>query len=159
MDRRTELASAGSVVAAGAGATWLGARDMGLMADYEAAVAKTRTFPPSRHELVDLVRYATRAPNGHNTQPWRFRLAEGRIDVAPDLSRRTPVLDPDDHHLFVSLGCVAENLALAGAARDLPGEVAFNPTGVGGLTFAYGGGQPAGSALFDAIARRQTQVP
>lgn len=156
MDRRTVLAGAGLAVAAGAGATWLGARDIGSMADYEAAVAKTRSVPSARPDLVDLVRYATLAPNGHNTQPWRFRLTEGHIDVAPDLSRRTPVVDPDDHHLFVSLGCAAENLAQAGAARGRPGEVAFNPTGLGGLTFAYGSGQAAGSALFDAIARRQS---
>jgi hypothetical protein len=27
--------------------------------------------------------------------------------ILPDLSRRCPAVDPDDHHLFVSLGCAA----------------------------------------------------
>jgi nitroreductase len=102
------------------------------------------------------VRYATLAPNGHNTQPWRFRLGEGRIDILPDFSRRTPVVDPDDHHLFVSLGGAAETLALAGAARGRPGEIVFDPGGSGGLVFSHGEGPPVGSALFDAIPVRQS---
>ena len=55
-------------------------------------------------ELRGLIRYATLAPNGHNAQPWRFRAQDGGIAILPDLTRRTPVVDPDDHHLFVSLG-------------------------------------------------------
>lgn len=117
MNRRTLLTGSGAVGLAGAGAAWLGVRGTGSMHDYEAAVAATRSVLPVRADLADLVRYATLAPNGHNTQPWRFRLAQGRIDVLPDPARRTPVVDPDDHHLFVSLGAAAENLSLAGAAN------------------------------------------
>ncbi len=122
------------MLAGGAGAAWLGVRGMGSMGDYDATVAQMRTGLSAQPELADLIRYATLAPNGHNTQPWRFRLGERRIDILPDFSRRTPVVDPDDHHLFVSLGGAAENLALAGAARGRPGEIAFDPGGPGGLT-------------------------
>ncbi len=57
----------------------------------------------------ELVRYATLAPSSHNTQCWQFALdARGRaITLLPDLTRRCPAVDPDDHHLFVSLGCAA----------------------------------------------------
>jgi hypothetical protein len=41
--------------------------------------------------LQELVRCATLAPNGHNTQPWMFELAPGRISIRADFSRRTPV--------------------------------------------------------------------
>lgn len=156
MNRRILLAGGGALVVAGVGATWLGSRRMGSMQDYEAAVATMRSPLTDRPELADLIRYATLAPNGHNTQPWRFRLGEGRIDILPDLSRRTPIVDPDDHHLFVSLGGAAENLALAGAARGRPGEVTFEPANVGGLVFAHSQGPSAGSALFEAIPRRQS---
>jgi nitroreductase len=118
-----------------------------------------RLVLPADPGLADLVRYATLAPNGHNAQPWRFHLDEGRIDILPDFSRRTPVVDPDDHHLFVSLGGAAENLALAGAARGRPGEIVFDPGGSGGLVFSHGEGPPVGSALFDAIpVRRSTRA-
>jgi len=156
MNRRILLTTGGLALAAGAGATWLSLRGMGSMSDYTAAVAQTRSVLSARPELAELVRYATLAPNGHNTQPWRFRLGEGRIDILPDLSRRTPVVDPDDHHLFVSLGGAAENLALAGAARGRPGEVTFQPGDIGGLTFAYVQGDASLSSLFDAIPRRQS---
>src|SRR5579859_6334017 len=59
--------------------------------------------------LRDLVRYATLAPSSHNTQCWKFKLGDDHIAISPDYSRRCPAVDPDDHHLFVSLGCAAEN--------------------------------------------------
>lgn len=55
--------------------------------------------------MEELVRYATLAPSSHNTQCWKFALDEQSITIRPDLSRRCPAVDPDDHHLFVSLGC------------------------------------------------------
>lgn len=123
MGRRALLVGGAGVVVAGAGATWLAASSMGSMNDYDAAVARMRSMLSARPDLADLIRYATLAPNGHNTQPWRFRPGEGRIDILPDLSKRTPVVDPDDHHLFVGLGGAAETLALAGAARGRRGRL------------------------------------
>lgn len=60
-----------------------------------------------------LVHAATLAANSHNTQPWRFMVEGQAIRIRPDLDRRTPVVDPDDHHLFASLGCAAETLLQA----------------------------------------------
>ena len=94
---------------------------MGSTDEYNASVAAMRAVLSEHPEIKDLIRYATLAASGHNTQPWRFRIGAGRIDILPDFSRRTPVVDPDDHHIFVSLGCAAENLALAAAARGRPG--------------------------------------
>jgi nitroreductase len=90
-------------------------------AGYESLVASTwRHADASPGEamalLRELVRYATLAANSHNTQPWRFELLSGAIVIRPDGARRTPVADPDDHHLWASLGCAAENLMQAAAA-------------------------------------------
>ena len=68
---------------------------------------------------------ATLAANGHNTQPWKFRLEERNVTILPDLTRRTEVVDPDDHHLCVSLGCAAENLVIADAAHGQAAVVAI----------------------------------
>ncbi|WP_310383561.1 Acg family FMN-binding oxidoreductase [Roseateles sp.] len=77
----------------------------------------------------ELVRCATLAPSSHNTQCWKFALgAQGRsITILPDLARRCPAVDPDDHHVFVSLGCAAENLVQAALAHGLMGEAQFDP--------------------------------
>jgi nitroreductase len=156
MNRRQFAIGGGALAISGAGATYLGLRGMGSMEDYAASVATTRAALPQTPELRDLVRYATLAASGHNTQPWRFRLAAHRVEILPDLSRRTPVVDPDDHHLFVSLGCAAENLALAAGARGRPGELRFDPANEGSAVFELESGPAVGSVLFDAIPRRQS---
>ena len=160
MNRRTLLTGGGLTLATAAGVSWLGVRGMGSMTEYDAVVAQTRSGLSAQSGLHDLVRYATLAPNGHNTQPWRFRSGDRRIEILPDLSRQTPVVDPDDHHLFVSLGGAAENIVIAGSAMGSPGEISFDPTGQGGLAFDYRDGPARGSALCDAIPRRQsTRTP
>lgn len=94
----------------------------------EAAVALRRPLDlDAADPIPELVRFATLAANGHNTQPWRFARAEGGIMLAPDETRRTPVVDPDDHHLYASLGCAAENLMSAASAYGLGAACAFDP--------------------------------
>jgi len=153
--RRTLLIGGGVLALAGGG-SYVALHAMGSMAEYNAAVAATRDALSESPTTADLVRYATLAPNGHNTQPWRFRVRENQIHIQPDLTRRTPVVDPDDHHIFVSLGAAAENLALAAAARGRPGEAIFNAAGDGSVDFTFAQPRAPEPALFDAIARRQS---
>jgi len=156
MNRRQMLIGAGATAALGGGATWLTLSGMGSSSDYAAGIAPLRVPLSDPAQLRDLIRYATLAPNGHNTQPWRFRLGGKRIDILPDYSRRTPVVDPDDHHLFVSLGCAAENLSLASAARGRPGSVRFDSADAGAVAFDFNSGVAVRSALFGAIPKRQS---
>jgi nitroreductase len=103
--------------------------------------------------LRELVRLATLAPGGHNTQPWKFRLQSDAIEIHRDTSRRTPEVDPDDHHLRVSLGCATENLPQAGMSFGLRG----GPTVTGDGVVVRLSAQPVQrTALFDAIPRRQS---
>ena len=81
---------------------------------------ETGTDPRS---YLELVRYATLAASSHNTQPWKFRLAANSLTVIPDFSRRTPIVDPDDHHLFASLGCAVENIVQAAPELGLTPSV------------------------------------
>ncbi len=70
-----------------------------------------------------LLTAAAQAPSGHNAQPWKF-VAEGqRVRILPDLSRRLPAVDPDDHALFISLGCALENLVVAARGEGYNAEV------------------------------------
>jgi hypothetical protein len=67
-----------------------------------ARVLRSPLHESAEHEVLlqELVRCATLAANGHNTQPWKFGLTPDTISIRPDLSRRTPVVDPDEHHLW-----------------------------------------------------------
>ncbi len=129
---------------------------MGSMEEYDASAAATRAALKQAPETRDFIRYATLAANSHNTQPWRFTVSDGGIAVRPDLERRIAIVDPDNHHLFVSLGCAAENLAIACGARGKPGELSFNPADDGSVMFAFGSGLPAPPEMFDAIPKRQS---
>jgi nitroreductase len=150
------LIGGGALALAGAGAAYAIVRDMGSLDEYEASVAATRASMRQMPDIREFVRFATLAPSGHNTQPWKFRAGADRLEILPDFSRRTPVVDPDDHHLFVSLGCAAENLALAAEARGRQGQISFEPANGGSVVFASGSGPGTGSVLFDAIPKRQS---
>ncbi len=140
----------------GIGATYLAGHEIGSMADYTAATAATRAALRQMPEASDLIRYATLAANSHNSQPWRFAISERGIVILPDLTRHLPAVDPDNHHLFTSLGCAAENLAIAARMRGKSGELTFDPANDGGVTFAFGSGASGEAVLFDAIPKRQS---
>jgi len=104
----------------------------------------------------ELVRHATLAPSSHNTQCWKFALdASGRsITIQPDLARRCPAVDPDDHHVFVSLGCATENLVQAALAHGLQGIAQFD-TVSDAIRVALEPTRAKTSTLFSAIPERQ----
>lgn len=105
-------------------------------------------------QLQELVRYATLAANGHNTQPWTFTINDNSIEIQPDYSRRLSVVDPNDRELWLSLGCALENLLIAARAIGYATEVTYPDTGevirVGLIEDT-----PQASKLFDAIPLRQ----
>lgn len=123
--------------------------------DHALVAAALRAPLPASAALADLVRYASLAANGHNTQPWRFVSRAGGLSVLPDLSRRTPVVDPDDHHLWISLGCAVENLLIAAAARGQAGAVAMRD-GNAGVDVDLIAAAPQDDGLFTAIPLRQS---
>jgi nitroreductase len=155
--RRRDLLLGGGAFALASGAGIAGWRaGVGSTADYDRYSDRLRAALPPDPAMADLVRQATLAANGHNTQPWRFRIGDGTIDILPDLSRRTPVVDPDDHHLFVSLGCAAETLRIAATATGRPGALSIDGTGA---RYAFDRGAARTDPLFAAIpARRSTRT-
>lgn len=102
-----------------------------------------------------LVSKATKAPSGHNTQPWCFRQNESAVEIHPDFDRRLPVVDSDDRELFVSLGCAAENLCLAAQNIGYESSVAVGDTGVIAVALTEGVDVKS-SPLFEQIDLRQT---
>ncbi len=127
--------------------------------DYESVAAGTWQAGVSAgiggaaltHELV---RCATLAPSSHNTQCWRFSADGVGIALTPDPLRRCPAVDPDDHHVFVTLGCAAENLILAAQAHGLHAQPDFDDT-LGAMHLALTPTAAQDTALFRAIHSRQ----
>jgi len=131
-------------------------------ADGYDAVAERTWQPGAATDLSgaalgrELVRNATLAPSSHNTQCWKFALdTNGRsVSILPDLARRCPAVDPDDHHVFVSLGCATENLIQAAHAHGLKGEAQFDAAG-NAVRVTLEPTRAQTSPLFTAIPLRQ----
>lgn len=80
-------------------------------------------------DFFKMISYATKAPSGHNTQPWLFELYDDKIVISPDFTKVLPVVDADNRELFMSLGCAAENLCLAASALQYDTEVKVDSIG------------------------------
>ncbi|MFJ7064021.1 Acg family FMN-binding oxidoreductase [Streptomyces sp. NPDC101115] len=109
-----------------------------------------------------LVEQAIRAPSSHNTQPWRFRRADGAIELHADRSRALPVNDPDNRELFISCGAALLNLRVAArhygflASPDLLPDPADDWL-CARLTLSEAGPEtPDEALLYAAITRRRT---
>ena len=141
---------------------WLQACSKGASEeDYETAVRRIwRSSEPATGDSLavrrELVRHATLAPSSHNTQCWKFRVEQDAVTILPDLTRRTPAVDPDDHHLYVSLGCATENLVQAALANGLKGQPRFDAAAGGEIRVALEPTQAVASPLFQAIPARQS---
>jgi hypothetical protein len=127
---------------------------------YDKAVAEIWRPPPqdvSNSLLLrrELVRYASLAASSHNTQCWKFAIDEKSIAIFPDLGRRLAAVDPDDHHLFASLGCATENLIQAALANGLKGDASFETSPADVVKISLQPTQAVESPLFKAIGRRQ----
>jgi hypothetical protein len=71
-------------------------------------------------EMRRAVARATLAPSVHNTQPWRYVITRGSLELYADQARRLEVLDPRGRQLRISCGCALFNarVALAAAGYD-----------------------------------------
>lgn len=63
---------------------------------------------------LSILKYASLAPSGHNSQPWLVKIIDAnKWVICADPARRLPAVDPDNREVMLSLGAFAENLSLA----------------------------------------------
>jgi nitroreductase len=119
----------------------------------------------SHADLSGAVTDALRAPSVHNTQPWRWRIRPGAVELYADEDRHLDVTDPDRRDLVLSCGAALHHLQVALAARGVATDVRRLPdpedrTHLATVTVgAPGTGPPdvAAASLFPAIAARRTE--
>ncbi len=106
-------------------------------------------------DFLPMIEQAIKAPSGHNTQPWLFKVNDNSIEIHPNFTKALPVVDPDNRELFISLGCAAENLCIAASEKGYASIVTIGDEGV--ITIALTKSETlAPNPLFAQIAVRQT---
>jgi len=156
------LALAGAAAALPAGLAACSAAD-----DYNGLSQKLwqpdfQTNTDMKQQMLDLIHFASLAPSGHNTQPWKFSLAADQppalIRLYPDHTRRLPAVDPDERELYISLGCALENLLIAARQAGYEERVEIFPSDEADCVRVQlaptGAGAPT-DPLFAAITERQ----
>ncbi len=126
------------------------------MANYKAEVVAMRKRLEANPDMLAMLRYASLGANSHNSQPWRFAVDDFNVSILSDTDRRLPVVDPGDHHLYVSLGCAVENLLITGAANGRPGNMLYFPGETDRIEVGLNKGPVDTGILYDAIPVRQT---
>ena len=84
----------------------------------------------SSYDDADLRRAAAagiRAPSLHNSQPWRFRLRAGAIEVLADPERQLAVADSAGWAVRIACGAAVFNARLALAVAGRPAQVTLRP--------------------------------
>lgn len=73
------------------------------------AAEKARVLAEHGQHLIAI---AARAPSVHNTQPWRFRIAQGTVELWGDPERKLRI-DPVGRQMLISCGAALFGLRLA----------------------------------------------
>ncbi|MFC2482745.1 MAG: Acg family FMN-binding oxidoreductase, partial [Capnocytophaga granulosa] len=81
-------------------------------------------------DFLTLIKAATQAPSGHNSQPWWFEASDHSIVISPNLDRALPAVDSQHRELFISLGCALENLCTKATELHYQPQVSFSDEGV-----------------------------
>jgi len=81
-------------------------------------------------DFLTLIKAATQAPSGHNSQPWWFETSDHSIVISPNLDRALPAVDSQHRELFISLGCALENLCTKATELHYQTKVSLSDEGV-----------------------------
>lgn len=106
-------------------------------------------------DFTEIIKYASKAPSGHNTQPWKFKITDDGIVILPDYKAILPVVDKDNRELFISLGCAAENIVVSATFYGYESKITTR--GEAGINISLSrNSMVACNDLFYSIEKRQT---
>ena len=123
------------------------------------ALGVTNIQAQSPDSFNHMISAAIKAPSGHNTQPWKFKLGNDCIDVMPDFTKSLSAVDGTNRELYISLGTATENLCIAASHEGYTAktEIMQNNEKAYYVHVSFAKSSTANtSPLYDAIYKRQT---
>lgn len=117
--------------------------------------------PLPRQTLDRVLDLACRAPSVHNTQPWRWRVADRELRLHSDPSQRLMATDPSGRDLVVSCGAALHTAQVAAASEGWTAVVQrmpdpSDPTLLARLTFRPAASREPRKGLATLIQQRRT---
>ncbi|MGH3598322.1 MAG: Acg family FMN-binding oxidoreductase [Mycobacterium sp.] len=116
---------------------------------------------PDTETIRTVLTLATRAPSIYNSQPWRWRVSDEKLDLYIDPNFQLPSTDPDGRDLILSCGATLNHCVVALAAmgwrarvRHLPDPV--DPDHLAAIEVCGCDVDQVDVALAAAIPRRRT---
>ncbi|MBU0661500.1 nitroreductase family protein [Patescibacteria group bacterium] len=103
-----------------------------------------------------IISLALLAPSSHNSQPWAFSISGNTVILSPDQTRVLPISDPDQTLLWITFGCVLENISIASDYLGLNVEIEDDISNNIVCTFIEKNIQEKTSNLALYIAKRKT---
>ncbi len=109
-------------------------------------------------EILELLKKATNAPSGDNAQPWRFRVADGEVEIWNVANADPTPYNFRERGSIVAIGAVAENIRILATHSGYAAAIRVYPDGPQGCVARILLHAPAAStdALADAIPSRTT---
>ncbi len=121
---KTGVITSSALLAAG---TLIGVCSCGKSGDRQMPPDLTKIrvsgLSPRAHKILY---YASLAPSGHNSQPWRVKIInDTEWIIEYDNQRRLPVVDPENREVMLSLGAFLENLVISARTEGLEAHVSI----------------------------------
>ncbi|WP_328356674.1 nitroreductase family protein [Mycobacterium sp. NBC_00419] len=116
---------------------------------------------PDKATIEAALALAVRAPSVHNSQPWRWRIAEESVHLYADPTRHLPHIDPARRDLMISCGVALQHFTVALAALGWATEVhrfpnPADPDHLASIAILGAAANDQDIALAAAIPRRRT---
>lgn len=108
------------------------------------------------NDCLSMIESAIKAPSGHNTQPWLFKINEKSISIYPNWQEVLPIVDPNNRELFISIGAALENLVIKANAMGYEMISSFDSITKVITVNLNKGDNRIDTPLLDAIDIRQT---